>query len=87
MSNIIGIVVVVLLIGFLAAFGLAGRGTFGGKSIAELPLTDDGVRIELAPASGPLRFVIHGVYRTTITGGPRTNRYRASLSLDRKSVV
>ena len=34
MSNLIGIVVVVLLIEFLAAFGFSGRGTFGGKLIA-----------------------------------------------------
>ena len=75
MSNLIGILVVVVM-AVIAVFGL--RGTLGGASIAEAPLIDNAAQFELAP--GPVRFIVGGTLRTAVTGGARTNRYRAVLS-------
>lgn len=73
-SNLIGIVVVAIV---LIALAMVGRGMFNAFGDAQL-FSDAGITLQLEP--GPVRIVVHGTYRTTVTGGPRTNRYRAVLS-------
>ncbi len=75
-SNLVGIVVVAII---AIALVMLGRGWLAGGG-SEISLDEATVTLTLEP--GPTRFVVHGTYRTTITGGARTNRYRARLLAD-----